>query len=215
MASPNQRPKVKPRLRGVSHLYAALAAAAAGLWLLLAAPEGATGPVFVYVAGLVALFGVSALYHRPMWPLAVRRHLKRLDHATIFVFIAATYTPICLLALGADVGRSLLWAVWIGAALGALKAIFWPGAPRAVTATLYVAIGWLAVVAFSSLPAALGGLGVGLLFAGGALYTLGAVLYAARWPEPLPGVFGHHEVFHLLVIAAAVCHFLMVTGVVL
>src|SRR5690554_2018574 len=125
---------VKPRLRGVSHLVAAFFAVVAGTHLVMAAPSDTTLPVVIYVAGLIALFGVSALYHKPMWPLRVRRQLKRLDHATIFVFIAATYTPVSLLALGPERGHGLLTIVWVAAGLGALKAILWPGAPRAVSA---------------------------------------------------------------------------------
>ncbi|NLE88385.1 MAG: hemolysin III [Myxococcales bacterium] len=204
----------KPRLRGVSHVAAAFVALAAGVHLLLAAPTGIIVPVAVYVCGLVALFTVSGLYHKPMWSLRMRQQLKRLDHATIFVFIAATYTPVCVLALGAEGGKRLLMAVWIGAALGALRAVAWPGAPRAVSAALYVAVGWLAIAGFSALVAALGGTGMALLIAGGVLYTTGAVLYALRWPDLVPGVFGHHEVFHVLVIAAATCHFVMVRGLV-
>lgn len=204
----------KPRFRGVSHLIAAFIALVAGSYLVLAAPPGTTLPLTVYVIGLVALFGISALYHKPMWSLRVRQQLKRLDHATIFVFIAATYTPVCVLALGSETGYRLLTAVWIGAGLGVLKAVFWPTAPRAITAALYVAIGWLAIAGFSALAEALATTGFVLLLAGGLLYTAGAVLYALRWPDVAPGIFGHHEVFHLFVIAAAACHFAMVHGVV-
>src|SRR5690606_35554204 len=125
---------------------ATFVALVAGAHLVIAAPSEATVPVAMYVAGLIALFGVSALYHKPMWPLSVRGHLKRLDHATIFLFIAATYTPICLLALGSEGGQGLLTIAWIGAGIGALKSIVWPGAPRMVTAALYVSLGWLAVL---------------------------------------------------------------------
>ena len=204
----------KPKLRGVSHLVAAVAAVLAGSQLVIAAPADTRGPVAIYVAGLIALFGVSALYHKPMWSLRVREQLKRLDHATIFVFIAATYTPVCWLALGAEHGHGLLLAVWIGAGIGAIKSVLWPGAPRSVTAALYVAVGWLASTGFSALVGALGPAGLALLIAGGVLYTTGAVLYALRWPDVVPGVFGHHEVFHVLVIAAAVCHFVLVRGIV-
>lgn len=204
----------KPRLRGVSHLVAAVFAVVAGSQLVLAAPAGTKGPVLIYVAALIALFGVSALYHKPMWSVRMRQRLKRLDHATIFVFIAATYTPVCLLAVGTERGHGLLMAVWIAAGVGALKAVLWPGAPRSVTAALYVAVGWLAAAGFSALVGALSPVGLALLIAGGVLYTTGAVLYALRWPDVMPGVFGHHEVFHVLVIAAAVCHFVMVRGIV-
>jgi hemolysin III len=214
MATGALQPRVKPKLRGVSHLVAAIAAVLAGSQLVIASPADRRGPVVIYVAGLIALFGVSALYHKPMWSLRVRAWLKRLDHATIFVFIAATYTPVCWLALGTEQGHGLLLAVWIGAAIGAIKSIVWPGAPRSVTAALYVAVGWLASTGFSALVGALGPTGLGLLIAGGVLYTTGAVLYALRWPDVVPGVFGPHEVFHVVVIAAAVCHFVLVRGIV-
>ncbi len=207
--------QAKPALRGTSHLLATVLALLGGLHLLIVAPPGSGPPVLVYVASLLALFGVSALYHKPMWKNSIRSRLRRLDHSTIFIFIAATYTPICLLALPHEIGQPLLAMVWICATLGVIKSLFWVGAPRLVTALLYVAMGWLAVGSLGALPAALGAQGVGLLFAGGAIYTLGAILYALKWPEPFPGIFGHHEVFHALVIVAAICHFTLIRAIVI
>ncbi len=183
--------------------------------MILSAPASATAPVAVYVAGLVALFSISALYHKPSWSTPARLRLRRLDHATIFVFIAATYTPVCLLALGNGTGHQMLTAVWVAAGTGVLKSVFWPGAPRLLSACLYIAMGWIVITGFSSLPAALGGVNLALLGAGGLLYTLGALFYAFKWPEPCPRVFGYHEVFHAMVIAAAACHFVVIRNIVL
>ena len=208
--------KVKPMLRGVSHHAAFYAALGAGVTLLLAAPsQRAMSAVAIYVVTLMALFGVSALYHRIQWSEAARARMKRLDHATIFLFIAGSYTPICLLALDGEPGRTLLTWAWIGAGLGVARAVFWPGAPKAISAALYVALGWLVVAYLPAVAAGVGGFGMAALAVGGVLYSLGATVYALQRPDPLPRVFGYHEVFHALVIAACVCHFAAIARVVL
>lgn len=204
----------KPLLRGVSHELAAGAALAG--WILLAsraASTAAAAAAHVYGASLLALFAVSAAYHRPRWSPRARAVMRRLDHSAIFVLIAGTYTPMCLL-LGGTAGWALLAGVWAGAALGVLQAILWVRAPRALVAGLAVALGWAVVPTLPSLWAALGGGALSLLLAGGIAYTAGAVVYARRWPDPFPRVFGYHEVFHALVIAAAVCHYAVVVGAV-
>lgn len=198
-------PHSSPRLRGVSHQIAFFFAVAAGL--LLVALTGWRWPVAVYAASLATMLGVSAAYHRGRWRPAVRRRWQRADHAAIFVFIAGTYTPVCVLAMEAASGRQLLALVWIGAILGVLRAMFWPGAPRWVVSGLYVLLGWVMIIA---LPAVARGTGVPLLLVillGGLLYTVGATMYALRWPDPWPKVFGYHEVFHALTIVAVLCHF--------
>ena len=200
----------KPLMRGVTHQVAFFVAALAGSLMVFNA-QGALARwgAAVYVASLSALFGVSALYHRPQWSPAARQRMRRLDHSAIFVLIAGTYTPLCL-ALQSATGRTLLILIWVGAALGVFRALFWVRAPKALVAVLAIAMGWLAVW---DLPALRSGLGlVPLLWigAGGLLYSAGAVIYALKRPNPWPRVFGYHEIFHALVIAAAVCHFVAV-----
>lgn len=208
--SPPAAAAAKPLLRGVSHELAAGLALAA--WVVLAA--GAAGDrarlaAVIYGASLFTLFAVSALYHRPSWSPRARLRMRRLDHAAIFVLIAGTYTPFCLL-LGDGRGRALLALVWGGAAAGTALAVAWPRAPKALSAVVYVALGWVVLPVVPALRAALGGGAVLLLAAGGLVYSLGAVVYAARRPDPFPRVFGYHEVFHALVIVAAVLHLVVV-----
>jgi len=203
--------RVKPRLRGVSHEIAAYLAAPS--WaLLLSAAETSTARAgaLVYGGSLFALFLASAVYHRPMWSPAARRVLWRIDHSAIFVLIAGTFTPLCLL-LG-DAGRSLLVAVWVGAAAGVLLSCCWVRAPRPLMAALYVLLGWFAFPVLPALGVAMGSGALTLLLVGGLLYSGGAVIYALRRPDPYPTVFGFHEIFHLLVIAAAACHFAVVSA---
>lgn len=206
---------VKPRLRGVSHQFACAVAALLGFALMASVPAGEVRrAVLIYTLSLATLFGVSAAYHRPTWQPRARQWMRRLDHAAIFVLIAGTYTPICLLGLPPRVGEPLLAQVWIGALLGVLKSVFWAGSPRWVTAALYLVVGWTVVPHARDVGAALSTTELGLLFGGGAVYSLGALAYALRRPNPLPGVFGYHEVFHALTLAACAMHFILVGGLV-
>jgi hemolysin III len=201
----------RPVLRGVSHELAFLCAAGAGAVLVaMARTTHAAIATGIYAATLIAMFGVSATYHRRARSPRARAFWQRADHATIFLFIAGTYTPICLLAIGGSTGARLLALVWTGAAAGTLQALLWPGAPRAVTASLYVFLGWTLVAYWRDAVAALGAARFALVVVGGALYSLGALVYALRRPDPSPRVFGYHEVFHVLVIAASVCHLVAV-----
>ena len=200
--------QVKPRLRGVLHHYACFASLIAGVALVLAAPgvlaKAATG---VYAAALAGLFTVSALYHRIDWAPAARRRMRRLDHSMIFVLIAATYTPFALLVLDGAVAAVVLVGMWVGALAGIVLKLAWIDAPKWVTALVCLGLGWLGL---ASLPQLVSGAGVGamtVMLAGGLLYSVGAVVYAAGRPDPSPAVFGYHEVFHALVIAAAALHF--------
>jgi len=197
----------KPLLRGVSHEIAAAAALFAWVGLaVVAGPGRARAAAHVYGASLFSLFFVSALYHRPTWKARARLLMRRLDHSAIFLLIAGTYTPFCLL-LPPATGIPLLAIVWGGAAVGVLQSILWVRAPKPLVAAVYVLLGWAVVPVVPALRAALGGGAIALLMAGGASYTVGALVYAARRPDPFPRVFGYHEVFHALVIAAAACHF--------
>jgi hemolysin III len=208
-------PAIKPLLRGVSHEIAAFAALAAWIGLAVAAHPG-RGRVAadVYGASLFALFTISALYHRPTWPPRARLLWRRLDHSAIFLLIAGTYTPFCLL-LGGTAGNALLAVVWGGAAAGVVQSVAWPTAPKPLSAAVYLLLGWVVVPVLPALRQELGLLSIGLLAAGGLAYSLGAVVYALRRPDPFPRVFGYHEVFHALVIVAAVLHFLVAARAVL
>ena len=166
----------------------------------------------VYTACLAALFGCSALLHRGHWSPAVRPWMRRLDHSMIFVFIAGTYTPVVALSLPTEAATQILVAVWLGAAVGVAVTVFWLGAPRWITAACYLGVGWIAALAFPQLWTELGPTQFALLTAGGVLYSLGAVVYARRRPDPWPVVFGYHEVFHALVIAAVLCHYVLITA---
>jgi hemolysin III len=205
-----------PRLRGVFHQWALVAAMAAGV-VLLALARGAREmvAVWVYVVALSAMFGASALYHRFPWRTAVARaRARRVDHAAIFVFIAGTYTPFALLALDGWTQGIVLVTVWAGAALGTALTLVWVEAPSWMRALAYLAVGWVGVIAIPQLFAV--GIASGVLLAvGGGLYTLGAVTYALQWPNPFPRTLGFHEVFHLLVVAAVAVQCIAVYFVVL
>jgi hemolysin III len=203
---------VRPRLRGVFHQYAFFASLASGTVLvLLAATTKASLAAAIYAASISALFGVSALYHRITWTTGARRRMRRLDHAMIFLLIAGTYTPIGLLVLHGTLAMVVLAVVWGGAVAGIVLELAWASAPRWLGGTVYLALGWVAVVAMPQLFARLGVAGGLLIVAGGLVYSAGAAVYALRRPDPVPVVFGYHEVFHLLVIAGVVAHFLAIS----
>ncbi len=200
---------VKPKLRGVSHEWAFFLSLGFGTALIILArtPE-ATLAVAIYAASLWALFGTSALYHRVNWTRPnVRQWMRRLDHSMIFFLIAGTYTPFALLVLDGPLADAILAVVWIGAVAGAIVEMVWIDHPKWVAAIIYLAIGWVAVAAFPELWSEMGAAGTLLVAAGGLLYTAGAVVYATQRPNPSPATFGYHEVFHILVIAAAIAHF--------
>ena len=206
---------VTPSLRGLSHLVAFAVALVAGPLLVARATTPlARVTAAVYALSLVALFGCSALLHRVDWSPRARPWFRRLDHSMIFVFIAGTYTPVCALGLAPGTARLILVAVWVGAASGVVITVVWIDAPRWVSTACYVAVGWIAVLALPALWAALDPAQLALLGVGGVLYTLGSVVYATKWPDPVPHVFGFHEVFHALVIAAVACHYVLITQLV-
>jgi hemolysin III len=207
---------VKPRLRGVLHQYAFFASLALGATLVIAAPAGrAKLATAIYAVAVSGLLGTSALYHRVTWSKSVRAWMRRLDHSMIFVLIAGTYTPFALLVLSGSLAHVILTVVWAGAAAGIVLKLAWITAPRWVTAGVYVALGWVAIAAMPDLASALGAAPVALLLGGGLLYTAGAVIYALKRPDPVPTVFGYHEIFHALVIAAAAAHFAVIAFFVL
>jgi hemolysin III len=204
MASAVTAQVLVPRLRGVSHAVAFFLAIAAAVLVVVLAPAGrATVAVAIYGGGLIALFGGSALYHRWPGPARFKPVLKRIDHGTIFVFIAASYTPIALVVLHGPLVWVILALAWTGAAAGVVFSLGWIEAPRGLIAASYLALGWLAVIAVPQLLDVLAPPPMILLAAGGLLYSAGAIIYARQRPDPWPRTFGFHEIFHALVIAAA------------
>jgi hemolysin III len=202
----------KPLLRGWSHAAAALIAIA-GLVTLIVITRHDTPKLMsmiVYGTGLVLLFGVSATYHIINWPPAVKDWLRRADHATIFVFIAATYTPLVFNVLDGWWRVGVLVAVWLSALAGVAGAAPFLRIPRQLLASLYLAMGWVAVVALVPLTAALGWVAAVLIAFGGIQYSLGAAAYAFKRPRLWPRVFGYHELFHLAVISASVTFYAIV-----
>ncbi|MDX6602023.1 MAG: hemolysin [Solirubrobacterales bacterium] len=200
---------VKPKLRGVSHEWAFFISLFLGAGLIIAAKTPkATLAVAIYAVSLSALLGTSALYHRVNWTRPnVRRWMRRLDHSMIFFLIAGTYTPFALLVLDGPLADAILVVVWLGAIAGAIVEMVWIEHPKWVAALIYMSLGCVAAIAFPGLWGEMGAAGTLLVAAGGILYTAGAVVYATQRPNPNPRVFGYHEVFHLLVIAAAAAHF--------
>ncbi|MFC8299664.1 hemolysin III family protein [Micromonospora orduensis] len=200
----------KPRMRGWLHTYAFFVALVSGIVLCsIAATRPGWAPLVscvIYSLTVCGLFGTSALYHRRVWSERGYQVMRRMDHSMIFVFIAGTYTPLCAMLLTTRQATIMLAVVWGGALAGVALKLIWPHAPRWVSAPLYLALGWVAV---AMLPEILHGGGVAalvLLIVGGAIYSIGAVFYALRRPNPWPTVFGHHEFFHACTLLAALCH---------
>jgi hemolysin III len=209
-------PVVKPRLRGVLHEYAFFVSLACGVALIIAASDGrARLAAAIYAGAVSALLGTSALYHRVTWRPATRRWMRRLDHSMIFVLIAGTYTPVALLALKGSLASTILIVLWLGALGGMVFKLLWIDAPKWVFAVVYVALGLVTAAIVGELPAAIGWLGAAGLLAGALLYLIGAVVYASGKPNPWPKVFGYHEVFHSLVVAAASLHYAVIAFAVL
>ena len=205
----------KPMLRGWLHLVCFFLALPAGVAVILLADGArARAGAVVYAVGMVALFGVSGSYHRGRWSAAARLRMQQLDHATIFVMIAGSYTPLCLVALQGWVAPVMLVAAWVGATIGIVLAFQGGRRSRIAKGVLYIALGWVSVFATPQLLANLHARELVLIAVGGVLYTVGAVFLATRWPDPFPRVFGYHEVWHLLVVAAVVCHFVAIASVV-
>ncbi len=202
----------RPLLRGVSHLGAAVAAVAGGVWLLVLAdsPSEYVGAA-IFAASLVLLYGTSAGYHRISWKPKLRGILRRLDHSMIFVLIGGTYTPLCL-KISLAWGIPILCVVWGIAGAGLLMRLVWMGGPRWLRVGLYVGLGWVALVGVSELLQEFTIAPLVMLGVGGVLYTLGGVVYAVGRPDPWPRVFGYHEVFHLFVVAGSAVHYSVIAG---
>jgi hemolysin III len=206
----------KPRLRGLSHQWGFFISLGAGAALIASAPRGrAVLAAAIYAVAVSALLGTSTLYHRFNWRPAARRWVRRLDRSMIYVLIAASYTPFALLALHGTLATVVLAVVWGGALGGTLLQLVWLDHPKWIAVVVSIALGWVAVATLTQLPASIGWGAIGALVLSGALYTTGAVIYARERPNPRPGVFGYHEVFHALVLAAAAIHYAVVAFVVL
>ncbi|MEU2125879.1 hemolysin III family protein [Nocardia niwae] len=210
---------VKPRMRGWIHTWAVgVAAIAAVVLIATAATISATAgwSTLIYGITVCGLFGVSAVYHRVTWPTArARIRMKRADHSMIFLFIAGSYTPFALLGLPGRTGQTLLAVVWAGALAGVALKLLWPAAPRWVGVPLYLLLGWAIVPVAGQLNGQIGIAPLILLLIGGLFYSGGAILYATKWPNPWPTVFGHHEFFHAATVLAALTHYAAVWLVVL
>jgi hemolysin III len=203
---------VKPRLRGWLHLAAFPAAVIGGLVLVLFAPsDRARLALTVYAVTSSLLFGISALYHRGRWSPRVHAVLARLDHANIFLIIAGTYTPFAVLVLPDGPGDVVLAVVWAGALLGVAFRVLWLDAPRWLYVPAYLALGWTAVFVLPEMVRRGGVVVTLLLLAGGALYSMGGLVYAVRRPDPSPRWFGFHEVFHALTIVAFTTQYVAVS----
>jgi hemolysin III len=197
----------RPALRGTLHLATAVAVVLAAPWLVVGAksPAGYVGAA-IFASSLALLYGTSATYHHVSWRPSWEKIVKRLDHAMIFVLIGGTYTPFCL-DVSLAWGIPILSVVWGIAGAGALMKLAWPDAPRWLSVGLYVALGWVALVAASEVIDRYLGSPLALLIAGGVLYTAGGVVYALRRPDPWPRVFGYHEIFHAFVVAGSAVHY--------
>ncbi len=203
--------KIKPKYRGVSHFIGFCVALAAGA-ALLGSPQSGEPYVggVVYALTLITMLGMSALYHRPMWSHGARRILRRVDHSGIFFLIAGTYTAFWTVAPEAVRSTLLLWVMWSCVIAGVLAFVLWTDMPRVLRSAVYVVLGLSTLPLAVALPGFVGWPGTLGVLGGGAIYIAGAVVYARRWPNPDPRIFGYHEVFHVMVLIAAGMHFAVV-----
>jgi hemolysin III len=207
--------EIRPRLRGWLHLITLPVAVVAGIVLVVLSPDTESRvATAVYAVCSCTLFGVSALYHRGHWGQRWSAVLRRLDHSSIFLLIAGTYTPFALMLLHGGSGTVLLILVWAGALLGIAFRLFWIGAPKWLYLPVYIALGWSAVFWLGDFASAAGPAVLTLIIVGGALYSLGGLVYGLRKPDPAPSWFGFHEVFHSFTVAAFFVHYVGVSMVV-
>ena len=205
--------ETKPKYRGVSHQIAFWVSLVLGSGLIASATgTKARLAVIIYSVCLSAMFGVSAAFHRHTWSPKARARMRRLDHSMIFAAIAGTYTPIALLALHGETQALILWIAWLGTLAGITIKFAWAGAPKWLSGVLYIAMGWAAISVLPELTRSSSILSLSLLALGGILYTIGAIILALRRPNPDPEIFGYHEVFHLFVIAAAICQWVVIAS---
>jgi hemolysin III len=207
---------VKPRYRGLSHYYGLFVSLVAGTILVATAPRGlATWSAAVYAVSVSAMLGASALLHRGTWSAEQARLLTKIDHTCIYLLIAGSYTPISLLAMSGVVRALVFSAVWLGALVGIALEWIWYRPPKGWVTAVYITLGWVAVLGVPQLWTSLGAGGFLLVLLGGISYTAGAVIHAARRPDPRPEVFGYHELFHVFVLVALLLHYAAIAFVVL
>jgi hemolysin III len=207
--------EVKPRWRGASHAIAAIVFPMLGVVLVVVAhTPAARWAALVYTVGLTAMYATSACYHRGHWSPSVARRLRRLDHSMILVGIAGTYTPVAVVGLDARSARILLGVVWPLALIGILVRMLWLNAPRWLVAGVYIVVGWTALAFIPVLWQRLGVVTFSLIICGGLVYSIGARVYSTRRPDPVPAVFGFHEVFHALVLIAGLIFYVAIARVI-
>lgn len=201
----------RPLLRGVIHHVAFTVSLVVGTLLIVGA-EGARQrfAASVFAGAVAACFGASALYHRISWTPAMRLWMRRVDHAGAYLLIAGTYTPVCLLVLTGTWRWVVLTIVWAGAGAAALLKFVWVAGPKWLSAAIGITLGWVGVVVLPQLATRLNPAAVALLGFGGLVYTAGGVIYARRRPDPLPAVFGYHELFHALTLIAVSCQYVAI-----
>lgn len=201
---------VRPKLRGVLHAVAFVVSCVVGALFVAYTPSGQEFGAAIFAVSVSVMLGTSALYHRITWRPTIRLWMRRADHAAIFLLIAGTYTPVALIGLHGAWRTTILAVVWSGALLAALMKLCWVGAPKWLSVAIGIALGWIAVAALPQLARNEGLAALFLLVAGGVAYTAGAVVYAMRRPNPSPGVFGYHELFHALTIVALGCQYVAI-----
>ena len=207
---------LKPRFRGRLHQIAFFVAIPQGVALVAAAAGWmARVAAAVYALSLAGLYGVSAMYHRLKWTPAALLRMRRLDHSMIFLLIAGTYTPVSLLVLSGPWALALLGVVWAGAMAGVLMKVIGMDRTRVVTGAMYIVLGWAAVLAAPWFVTRMSALVLSLIVAGGVLYTIGSIIFLRRRPDPNPAVFGYHEIWHVAVVSASVCHYVAILLLVL
>lgn len=208
--------KLREPVNGFTHMFGALLSLAGMIYLLHYCAVTSKGPAYsipflIFGISLILLYTASSVYHLVTASDKVIKVLRRIDHSMIFVLIAGTYTPICLIALKGVTGLKLLAAVWIFAISGILMKIFWFDAPRWLSTVIYVLMGWLAVWVMTPLSRVLSINGILLMFAGGILYTIGAVIYGTKWPKFKNKYFGSHEIFHIFVLMGSLCFYILMS----
>ena len=199
---------VRPCLRGVPDCFASAASVPAAAFLV----AHARGPLSTLAAAVFGIsvfmmFTISAIYHTIVWPVHIRLALRKVDHSMVFCLIAGSYTPLCLTALPQEYGMVMLCIVWAIAILGALKVFLWDDAPRGISTGMYIAMGWLVIPTAPIIYSTVEPSSWQLLLIGGILYTIGGLVFQRKWPDPYPMHWGHHEIFHVFVIAAVCCHY--------
>jgi hemolysin III len=203
-------PLERPKLRGVLHAVAFVASCVVGALFVAVAPAAHALAAAVFAVSASLMLGTSAAYHRIIWSPSRRLWMRRADHAGVFLLIAGTYTPVAMISLHGAWRTSVLSVVWIGAAVATLAKMCWVRAPKWLSVTIGIALGWVGVVALPQIARSEGLSPLLLLAAGGVVYTAGALVYARRRPDPLPRVFGYHELFHALTIIALACQYVAV-----